>query len=50
MLGFRHDGAGAVKAVETDQGDVECDSVVVAVGPWVRDIWAMLDLPRRSST
>jgi glycine/D-amino acid oxidase-like deaminating enzyme len=36
---------GAVTAVETDQGTVACDAVVIAPGPWVRDFWAMLDLP-----
>ncbi len=36
---------GAVTAVQTDQGEVACDQLVVAVGPWVRDVWAMLDLP-----
>jgi len=35
---------GAVRAVETDQGTIRCDQVVVGVGPWVRDLWAMLDL------
>ncbi|MBO0891710.1 MAG: FAD-binding oxidoreductase [Acidothermales bacterium] len=38
---------GAVTAVRTDAGDVACEQLVVAVGPWVRDIWAMLDLPSR---
>ncbi|MEJ7741217.1 MAG: FAD-dependent oxidoreductase [Nocardioidaceae bacterium] len=38
-------GGGAVSAVETDHGSIRCDQVVVAVGPWVRDFWAMLDLP-----
>ena len=36
---------GAVTAVQTDQGEVSCEQLVVAVGPWVRDVWAMLDLP-----
>jgi glycine/D-amino acid oxidase-like deaminating enzyme len=36
---------GAVTAVQTDQGDVACDQLVVAAGPWVRDVWAMLGLP-----
>jgi methylglutamate dehydrogenase subunit A len=36
---------GAVTAVQTDQGEVACDQLVVAAGPWVRDVWAMLDLP-----
>ncbi len=38
---------GAVTAVQTDQGEVGCDQLVVAAGPWVRDMWAMLDLPDR---
>jgi FAD dependent oxidoreductase len=36
---------GAVGAVETDQGTVRCEQLVVAVGPWIRDVWKMLDLP-----
>ncbi|HEV2241864.1 MAG TPA: FAD-binding oxidoreductase, partial [Streptosporangiaceae bacterium] len=38
-------GGGAVTAVETDQGQVRCDQLIVAAGPWIRDLWAMLDLP-----
>src|SRR5918992_958155 len=37
--------SGAVSAVETDQGTVRCEHLVVGVGPWIRDIWKMLDLP-----
>ncbi len=36
---------GAVRAVVTDRGTVQCEQLVVAVGPWVRDFWQMLDLP-----
>jgi len=36
---------GAIRAVETDQGVITCDQVVIGVGPWIRDLWAMLDLP-----
>jgi methylglutamate dehydrogenase subunit A len=39
--------AGAVTAVETDQGVIGCEQLVIAAGPWVRDLWAMLDLPSR---
>jgi methylglutamate dehydrogenase subunit A len=46
VTGLRVD-AGAVRAVETDQGTVACDQLVVAVGPWIRDLWRMLDLPER---
>jgi glycine/D-amino acid oxidase-like deaminating enzyme len=38
---------GAVTAVQTDHGDIGCDHLVVAAGPWIRDLWAMLDLPDR---
>lgn len=40
---------GAVTAVETTEGRIACDQLVVAVGPWVRDFWAMLDLPESIS-
>ena len=38
---------GAVTAVQSDHGDIGCDQLVVAAGPWIRDLWAMLDLPDR---
>ena len=41
---LRREG-GTVTAVVTDKGTIHCDSVVVAVGPWVRDLWRMLALP-----
>ena len=44
VTGLRLEG-GAVSAVETDAGTVYCEHLVVGVGPWVRDVWAMLDLP-----
>ena len=37
----------AVTSVETDQGSIGVDQVIVAVGPWVPRIWEMLDLPER---
>jgi methylglutamate dehydrogenase subunit A len=48
VTGLRVD-AGAVTAVQTDQGEIRCEEVVVAVGPWIRDLWAMLDLPESIS-
>ena len=44
VTGVRLDG-GAVTAVESDQGTITCDKLVVAAGPWIRDFWAMLGLP-----
>jgi glycine/D-amino acid oxidase-like deaminating enzyme len=45
VTGLDLDAAGAVRTVETDHGPIRCDDVVIAVGPWIRDLWAMLDLP-----
>ncbi len=44
VTGFRFSG-GAISAVETDTGVIRTDSVVVGIGPWIKSIWAMLDLP-----
>ncbi|PSQ90850.1 MAG: monomeric sarcosine oxidase, partial [Proteobacteria bacterium SW_6_67_9] len=33
--------------VETDHGAIATDYVVVGVGPWVKQVWEMLDLPAR---
>ncbi len=44
VTGVRTSG-GAVTAVETTQGEIGCDQLVIAAGPWIRDLWAMLDLP-----
>jgi len=38
-------GGGAVTAVDTDRGVIRCDHVVIAAGPWVAQLWRMLDLP-----
>jgi methylglutamate dehydrogenase subunit A len=44
VTGVRTSG-GAVTAVETSQGEIGCDQLVIAAGPWIRDLWTMLDLP-----
>ncbi len=46
VTGLRLSG-GAVTAVETDRGTIACDRLVIAAGPWIRDCWAMLELPDR---
>ncbi len=48
VTGFRMDN-DSVRAVETDEGEIACEQVVIAVGPWIRDFWSMLDLPERIS-
>jgi glycine/D-amino acid oxidase-like deaminating enzyme len=45
---FAFDGRGwSVRAVVTDRATIEVDQVIVAVGPWIRRFWQMLDLPAR---
>ena len=46
VTGFALAG-GAVAGVETDRGTIACDAVVVGVGPWIRSLWQMLELPER---
>jgi len=45
VTGFDLDQSGAAKRVHTSAGTVEVDQVVVAVGPWIASLWAMLGLP-----
>ena len=39
------DSSGAIQAIDTDKGRIECDYAVIAAGPWVRSFWEMLELP-----
>lgn len=45
MTGFSRDNHGTIKSVETDVGDIHCDYVVVAPGPWAKQMWDMLEMP-----
>lgn len=48
VTGFRLDGAArAVTQVVTDRGALAVEQVVVAVGPWIQQLWRLLDLPER---
>jgi methylglutamate dehydrogenase subunit A len=47
VTGFESDNSGAVTTVHTSAGDIQAEQVVVAVGPWVPSLWAMLELPDR---
>ena len=50
VKGFKSSNSkAAISAVETDRGTIQCDEVIVGVGPWLRDIWKMLDLPKKIS-
>jgi hypothetical protein len=39
--------AGVVDQARTNRGLVQVDQVVVAVGPWIKQVWGMLGLPQR---
>ena len=47
VVGFEREPGGAVSAVLTNRGPIECEQVVVAVGPWVKQVWDLLELPAR---
>ena len=48
VKGFeRENGSSAIRAVETNKGNIACDHLIIGAGPWVRDFWNMLDLPKQ---
>jgi len=50
VTGFKKgSNSNAITGVETDKGVINCEQVVVGVGPWVRDIWNMLELPQTAN-
>ena len=50
VTGFKKgSNSKAITGVETDKGVIDCEQVIVGVGPWVRDIWNMLELPQTAN-
>ncbi len=48
VTGFEFDShSDAVKAIVTDKGNINCDYVIIGAGPWVRDFWDYLELPKK---
>ena len=45
----RGSNSKAVTGVETDKGTIECEQVVIGAGPWARDFWNMLELPKTAN-
>jgi hypothetical protein len=45
VTGFQFNSAGEVTVVETDLGNIETGHVIVAVGPWIKKLWELLELP-----
>ena len=49
VTGFkRGSNSNSITGVVTDKGIIDCDQVVVGAGPWVRDFWNMLELPKKT--
>ncbi|NKB76435.1 MAG: FAD-dependent oxidoreductase [Gammaproteobacteria bacterium] len=46
VTGFHSDASGAIKSVETTKGNIECGQLVIAPGPWAKQFWDMLELPK----
>ena len=51
VTGFEraHGNSSAVTAVLTERGRIACEEVVVGVGPWVKQLWDLLELPKAVS-
>ena len=48
--GFGSDNSsGAVTTVHTNRGSMQCEYLIVAVGPWIKNLWEMLELPKEIS-
>ena len=48
VLGFEFgSNSNAVTGLATSHGSIACEVVVVGAGPWVNNIWNLLDLPKR---
>ncbi|MFT5110779.1 MAG: glycine/D-amino acid oxidase-like deaminating enzyme [Parasphingorhabdus sp.] len=49
VTAINKDASGAVVSVETTNGTIGCDFLVLGAGPWVKSLWEMLELPRTVS-
>jgi len=48
VKGFTSENASrAIQAVETDKGVITCEHVIIGAGPWTRNFWDMLGLPKK---
>lgn len=46
---FDEDTNNTIKAVVTDKGSIETDFVVIGAGPWAKQFWDMLNMPKTIS-
>ena len=48
ITGFKKESnSNAITGVETSKGIIECEQVIIAVGPWINNFWKMLELPKK---
>ena len=40
-------GSSSIQSVETNRGTITCERVIIAPGPWARDFWDMLGMPKQ---
>ncbi|MCY4274884.1 MAG: FAD-dependent oxidoreductase [Gammaproteobacteria bacterium] len=47
VTGFKSaNGTDAINTVNTNKGDIDCQQLIVAAGPWAKTFWEMLELPK----
>ena len=50
VTGFKKgSNSKAITGVVTSKGTIDCEQVIIGVGPWIRNFWNMLDLPKKIS-
>ncbi len=49
VTGFLRDNDDSVTAVETNRGNIDCDYVIIGAGPWAKQFWEMLEMPKTIS-
>ena len=48
VLGLNSQSASkSIESVETDKGTISCERLIIAPGPWARDFWDMLGMPKQ---
>ena len=50
VTGFRRgSNSKSVTGVVTSKGTIDCEQVIVGVGPWIKGLWDKLELPKKIS-
>ncbi len=49
VTGFKQDRKGSITSVETEKGEIATDYVLIGAGPWAKQFWDMLEMPKTIS-